>query len=326
MTSRFALTAVLWLTIGGTVAATAWQGPPNRIPIEPTPDDTETRLQNLEWLVSQQQAQIQSLQNQNFALRSDLANMVEINNYVHLAWVHGQPTVRFEAVNLQVVNGAGTEAINGLGNIVIGYDAPRTESPNYEHECSQGTGVGNAFQDLIDTEAQCLAAGGTWQLNHKSGSHYLVIGDYHNYSGRWGIVTGMANTSNSPGASVTGGFYNVANGWGTSVSGGGRNRAAGYLASVSGGSANVASGQLSSVSGGNNNHAAGTRSSVTGGSWNDANGVTSAVTGGTLNSADNQHSAVSGGYDNIASGNASSISGGRHHRVPETFGWAAGRN
>jgi len=327
MNSRFALTTVLWLAIAGAAAATARPGPPILIPDPPVPDGIEVRLRSLERLVGQQQVQIQSLQSQNQALRSDLANMVEINDHVELAWVHGRPTVQFRAVNLQVVNGAGNESINGLGNIVIGYDTPRSEIPNlYEQECSQGTGVGNAIQDPIHNEAQCLAAGGTWQLNHKSGSHYLVVGEQHNYSGRSGIVAGMGHTSNSPNASVTGGLYNDANGWGTSVSGGAGNRASGYLASVSGGNNNVASGQLSSVSGGNNNHAAGTRSSVTGGSWNDANGVTSTVSGGNLNSADGEKSAVSGGLDNTASGNASSVSGGREHDVSETFGWAAGRN
>lgn len=325
MNSRFAVTIVLWLAIGGAATATARPVPP--LPDPRIPDEMEARLQDLERQVGQQQLQIDSLRTENQALRSDLANVVAINDYVALTWVHGRPTVQFQAVNLQVVNGAGSEMVNGLGNIVIGYDTLREEIPNiYEQECSQGTGVGNAFQDLISTRAECLAAGGTWQLNHKSGSHYLVVGEQHNYSGRSGIVAGAGHTSNSPNASVTGGLYNDANGWGTSVSGGAGNRASGYLASVTGGTDNVASGQLSSVSGGSNNHAAGTRASVTGGSWNDANGPTSTVSGGNLNSADGERSAVSGGLDNAASGNASSVSGGRHHRVSETFGWAAGSN
>ena len=326
MTNRFVLATVLWLAIAGTASATSWRGPPALLPDPPTPDAIEQRLSALEDLAVQQQLQIQSLQAQNQALRSDLASMIEINDYVFLNHVDGRPTILFHGVNLQVVNGAGNESINGLGNILIGYDSERYASGPFAPECSKGTGIGNDFQAVIRTEAECLAAGGTWQRDHKSGSHYLVVGEYHNYSARGGIVAGMANTSNSPGASVTGGFYNAANGWGSSVSGGGRNRATGYLASVSGGSFNVASGQDASVSGGNNNHAAGTLSSVTGGSWNDANGITATVSGGNLNAADGDKSAVSGGLDNIATGNASSISGGRHHRVTTTFGWDAGPN
>ena len=141
--------------------------------------------------MAQQQVQIQSLQTENLTLRAELANLLEIDDYVALAWVHDRPTVQFRAVNLQEVNVAGSETANGLGNILIGYEGERT-------------------------------AGGTWQLDHKGGSHYLVVGSNHNYSGYSGIVAGMGNTSNSPYASLTGGLYNIAQGWGTSVSGGAR--------------------------------------------------------------------------------------------------------
>lgn len=273
--------------------------------------------------MAQQQVQIQSLQTENLTLRAELANLLEIDDYVALAWVHDRPTVQFRAVNLQVVNGAGSETANGLGNILIGYEGERTE-PYFEPECSRGTGVGASFQDPITTRSECLAAGGTWQLDHKGGSHYLVVGSNHNYSGYSGIVAGMGNTSNSPYASVTGGLYNIAQGWGTSVSGGARNRAMGYLASVAGGSHNVASGQRSSVAGGANNVASGAQTSISGGSFNDAIGVTSAVAGGTGNSAEGELSAISGGGGNTASGAVSSVSGGRGHTESDVFGWGVG--
>ena len=323
MKRKFALMTVLWLGIGGT--AMAIRAPDIELP--PTETEMEARLQNLESLVDQLQQRVQSLGSENQILRSNLANMLAINDYVTLESVHGRPTVQFKAVNVQVINGAGFHASNGLGNLLIGYDQLRNgDSGVYAPECSRGTGIGSAFQEPVSTEAECLAVGGTWQLNHKSGSHYLVVGDEHNYSSWSGIVAGGGNTSNSPNASVTGGLYNQATGYATSVSGGARNRASGYLASVSGGSHNVASGQGSSVSGGYHSTASGAEASVTGGALNNASGPHATVNGGSGNSATGQSSAVGGGAGNTASGYSSSISGGRSHQVPNDFGWAAGGN
>lgn len=327
MNHRFALTTVLWLSIAGTAAA-ARPGPPIISPDPPAPDGTELRLRSLERQVGQQQVQIQSLQTQNQALRSELVNMLAINDHVRLAWVHGRPTVRFEAVNLQVVNGAGSETGNGLGNIVIGYDGLRSaNSSYYEPECSRGTkGNPYPFQFPVNSQAECLAAGGTWQLNHKGGSHYLVVGDQHNYNGWSGIVAGLGHTSNTPHASVTGGTQNQANGWGATVSGGSRNRASGYLASVTAGTDNIASGQYANVGAGSDNVASGPRTSISGGTFNDAIGPTSSVSGGTGNSAEGEKSAISGGAGNTASGAASSISGGRNLEVSDVFGWGVGED
>jgi len=327
MNRRLVLTTVLWLAIAGTAAA-ARPGPPILIPDPPAPDGTELRLRSLERLVGQQQVQIQSLQTQNQALRTDLANMVAINDHVRLTWVHGRPTVQFHAVNLQVLNGAGSETGNGLGNIVIGYDGLRSTNSNYfKPECSRGTkGNPYPFQFPVNNQAECLAAGGTWQLNHKGGSHYLVIGDQHNYNAWSGIVAGRGHTSNTPFASVSGGVENQANGWGASVSGGSRNRASGYLASVTAGSDNVASGQHATVGAGSDNVASGPGTSVSGGTFNDAIAPTSSVSGGTGNSAEGEKSAISGGAGNTARGAASSISGGRDLEVSDTFGWGVGEN
>lgn len=323
MKSKFALMTVLWLGIGGTAMAIRAPG----IELPPTETEMEERLQNLELLVDQLRLRVQSMGNENLVLRSNLDNMLAINDYVSLESVHGRPTVQFKAVNVQLINGAGFQASNGLGNLLIGYDQLRNgDSGLYAPECSRGTGIGSAFQDPVSTEAECLAVGGTWQLNHKSGSHYLVVGDAHNYSSWSGIVAGGGNTSNSPNASVTGGLYNQATGYATSVSGGARNRASGYLASVSGGSENIASGQLSSVSGGWNSTASGADASVTGGALNTASGPHATVNGGSGNFATGQSSAVGGGAGNTAGGYSSSVSGGRDHHVPNDFGWTAGGN
>lgn len=313
MNSKIALTAVLWLAMAGAALTAALpKAPINEYPI----DDTEARLQRLEMLVTKQQTVIQNL-------RSDLANMVAINDFVTLETVHGRRTVRFNSVNLQVVNGTGETAVaNGLGNIVVGYDRLRDNTYDaFDDECSIGGDPNNGF---IETREQCLAIGGTWGLDHKGGSHYLVVGDEHNYS-RWsGIVSGWANTGNGLFASVTGGYYNHASAVGASVTGGAFNVAAGSVSSISGGYDNRATGDYSSVNGGWDNNSSGSMSNVSGGGWNEASGTVSTVSGGGGNTASGPSSSVSGGNRNQATGGASSVSGGVDRTMPDGFGWAGG--
>ena len=69
--------------------------------------------------------------------------------------VGGKPTVRFAAVNVQILNGLGsTASVNGTGNLVVGYD----ETP--------GT---------------------------QSGSHDLVLGQKQTYTGYGELVGGYGN-------------------------------------------------------------------------------------------------------------------------------------
>ncbi len=83
--------------------------------------------------------------------------------------------VTFEGCNLAVNNGMGHTyaGINGLGNILVGYDA----------------------DDGNDS---------------KSGSHNLVIGDNHSYASYGGFVAGEDNAIMSPFSSVLGGHDNAA--------------------------------------------------------------------------------------------------------------------
>lgn len=96
----------------------------------------------------------------------------KLNDYVELLEgepeVYGYRTVRFSSVNLQVVDGTGKtqkgrDDTNGLGNIVIGYNEERVGRPL----CSLGQ-----YRD----EGECTFNGGEWVVNHKSGSHNLVVG------------------------------------------------------------------------------------------------------------------------------------------------------
>ena len=136
----------------------------------------------------------------------------------------------FTGMNLQIVNGQdATVSSNSVGNVIIGYN-----------------------EDTGNVEA-------------RNGSHYLIIGDEHSYTGYAGIVAGLHNASSGPYASVLAGKDNSAEDSGASVSGGSDNTAAGRYASVSGGFMNTASGKWASVSGGTGNNAAGDSSSILGG-------------------------------------------------------------
>jgi hypothetical protein len=199
-------------------------------------------------------------------------------------------TIYLTGANLQVVNGTGeTYTTNGLGNVIIGYNAYR---------------------------------GG----NYRSGSHMLVVGNYNSYSGSGGIVAGAMNTTIGDGSSVVGGQSNTAIGYYTSVSGGLTNTASGNFASVSGGAANKANGVLSSVSGGQSNTASGHYASVSGGESNAASGSSSSVSGGWTNEASGYVASVSGGWTNEASGYVASVSGGAdniasHYYASVSGGW-----
>jgi hypothetical protein len=135
------------------------------------------------------------------------------------------PHLILEGVNVHIRSGAGSSdegtgatpgPLTGLGNLVIGYNAPPT--------------------DLEDGE--------------RGGSHTLIVGDEHRYLSWGGLVAGFHNTSRAPGTSVTGGAFNAATHSFAAVLGGNSNRAEGTFATVSGGRSNVAAGSAASVSGG----------------------------------------------------------------------------
>jgi hypothetical protein len=252
---------------------------------------------NLAEQVALLKAQVAALQAQVAALQAN--TVLGLDGRLRLDNSSGQPTARFEGVNVQVVNGVGTtDSVNGLGNLIIGYDESRNSfaSPH----CSDGQ-----YAD----EANCVNAGKVWAINHKSGSHYLVIGEQHNYSQYAGMVVGLTNTSNRRYATVTGGRGNIASGDGSSVTGG---------------RGNTASAKDSSVTGGRGNTAGADASSVTGGWSNIASGGASSVSGGLNNAASGEGSTATGGKTNTASGSFSSVSGGHGCTETRVFGWSIG--
>lgn len=297
-------------------------------------DDNHARITSLETANTALAAANAALQTDNTTLNARLAALEAKLASVSVVSVNNQPTVRFEGVNVQIVNGLNaTNSVNGTGNLLVGYDEVRANGISV---CSIGT---NAIGTPITDATACATAGGVFAVNHKTGSHNLVVGSQHNYSRFGGAVFGQVNTVNGNFATVSGGQGNSASGDSASVSGGSSNRASGSrasviggsvntasgdIASVSGGSGNTASGFLASVSGGSSNTASGIRASVSGGVINTASGETASVSGGAGNTASGVNASVSGGQNNTASGAVSSVSGGLNRSAIGANNWAAG--
>ena len=234
-----------------------------------------------------------------------------------------RPVLRVAGANLQVVSGTGSTAgtINGLGNVIIGYNENSGASPPI---CSDGA---------FSTQPTCLSPA-VWGANQHTGSHNLVIGSGHSYTSYGGLVAGNENAINRNSASVTGGRANIASGQFASVSAGGSNVAQGDYSSISAGSANKALASFTSVSGGGSNTATapvngsgqfvGFGSSVSGGYNNLSAGDLTSVSGGGSNSAITNQSSISGGEGNVTGGFFTSISGGDHVSYGVNRGWAGG--
>ena len=198
------------------------------------------------------QAKIEALQTQASINAATLKHFNTIGNDIYI-----------EGANLHVVNGTGSTdgEVNGLGNVIIGYNEPRA---NFD--------------------------------NDRSGSHMLVVGKYNNYSSFGGIVVGFHNETSGIGySSVSGGSNNEASGLWSSISGGFDNTASGLDSSLSGGNGNTASGSFSSVSGGRDNEANGIDFVVSSGYNNTTSGFAASVSGGHGNNASGSFSSVSGG-------------------------------
>lgn len=262
-------------------------------------------LAALQTTVAALQAAVTDLQTRNAALEEKLAK-VSVSPDGAQVYITG--------ANLHLRSGSGTTggAVNGLGNLIVGYNAARSSSANTA-TCSLGQ---------YTNETDCTDNGGVWAVSHKSGSHNIVVGSGHNYSRFGGLVVGFSNTISANYASVSGGQNNTASGSVASVSGGNRNSASGSISSISGGGRNSASGSISSISGGRNNTGSGEYSSILGGGGLSADGNEafadySAIVGGRANTTGNlitnsvgQNSVVSGGTFNATTGDAALVGGG----------------
>ena len=294
---------------------------------------SRTSLSELQQQISQLQAQVSALQEQLAAVQSN--TVLQLDGKLSLYNVNGYPTAWFQGVNVQIVNGEGaTGIVDGLGNLIVGYNELRPVNSSPE-SCSSPRITGEAqceadgyiwganvcSNGTYTNQADCEAHGYIWSLNHRSGSHNIIVGRRNNYSRFGGLVVGYSNTINGDYASVSGGGRNIAGGSGSF------NVANSDASSVSGGSGNNAYGIRSSVSGGHDNVARGGFSSVTGGLLNYAGNASNAyatVSGGKNNWATGDHSSVSGGADNRAYGAGDSVSGGWMRVADGLNQWRAG--
>jgi hypothetical protein len=190
--------------------------------------EIEARLTALE-------ANVTLLKTENTALKNLLAGVSRYENDIYI-----------DKANVHIRDGSGSTdgPVNGLGNLIIGYNEKIGKGDN------------------------------------RTGSHNLVLGSKNNYMSYGGLVAGQRNEISGGYASVSGGWHNKASGTYSSVSGGDYNKASGHGSSVSGGLNNTASSSESSVSGGVSNTARNETSSVSGGWHNTASGISSSVSGG----------------------------------------------
>jgi hypothetical protein len=252
--------------------------------------DFNNNFRNLKLAVESAERRNAELQNRIRDLEAALSNVRALNNVITVEGVNGVRTVRLTGVNLQVVNGLSrTESINGAGNIIVGYDEPNSFTTR--PICSRASAVNGS---LITDEAGCLAAGGVFSTQHKSGSHNLVLGTQNGYSSFGGIVAGRFNYINEIFASVVGGVDN---------------RASGRFSAIVAGQGNVTQ-ESAAILGGNGNQARARNSVIAGGSGNVASGEGASIAGGERNIASGRHATVAGGLVNTSSGTNSSILGG----------------
>lgn len=220
-----------------------------------------------------------------------------------------------DGLNLHIRNGAGPNDRDGSGNLVLGYDE-----------------------------------GGVNGI----GSHNVVIGPGHEYTGQAAFVSGTdhvatawyssllggeRNTTVIVGAVCVGGADNVADaGWSAALGGRG-NRASGLHALAAGGIQAYAFGAGSAVLGGENGAAIGAHSAVRGGIQGRAEGVCATTSGGSSARASGDHasaiggrfaraiggrSVALGGFAGQAQGNSAVVCGGSECQATGSLGVAIG--
>lgn len=241
--------------------------------------------------------------------------------------------------NLHVVNGEGkTDSMNGLGNIVVGYNEDVSEGLDQTPHDRTGShmfvdGVGNSYSGfggmvigLWNTTSGPYASVVGGANNVASGDNASICGGHTNTADgdKSSVSGGTGNAASGFVSSVSGGYYNTAVGRWSTVSGGAGNTTSEPGATVSGGEGNTAGGWSASVCGGRYGRATGFGSSVTGGVLNVASGDSSSVAGGTRNEASGVGSTVTGGIQNVASARAASVSGGEARQANAAYNWRAG--
>jgi hypothetical protein len=220
--------------------------------VAPASAQQRLSLADLQAQITALQAQVSTLQSALTATQSALAavqgNSVLALNGI-LSYDAAKQTALFTGIDVQIVNGAPLNVINGRGNLIVGYNSPRSASSttvcSVEGIVDQGGTMGLDKRD-------CDYFGGIWSSNHKSGSHNLVVGEGNAYASYGGVVFGTENAVISKSVAVLAGFNNVAAGVYSSVSAGLNNTVtmSGFYGAVGGGEGNKVDLRASAISGG----------------------------------------------------------------------------
>lgn len=218
----------------------------------------------------------------------------ELENRLAAVSVRPDGDIEISGVDLEIRDGSGSTACggqcNGKGNLIVGYDQD-----------------GNVPRGA----------------DARSGSHNVVLGDGHRWTGHSGLVVGYENnleaanaialghenTVIAPRAAVLGGKKNLAFDPGAVVVGGFENTASGLNAVVAGGRKNVADGERAVALGGESNRADGIHAVAAGGYGNAADSGATVAVGGFGNTAEDSFSTVAGGVGNRATAQYSSTFG-----------------
>jgi len=186
--------------------------------LQNTGNDINTKLTSLRDNVDTLSEQVITLGESSIF---DLEDYVSVYDSSDINGLIG-PHILFEGVNVHIrnLNGTTDGHPNGLGNLIVGYN----EKPDNMQE---------------------------WQ---RMGSHNLIVGPKHTYTGYGSFIAGFGNGTilNGPYATVTGGKNNQATGYASTISGSISNSASSNYYTVSGGELNSANHDYSTVSGGYN--------------------------------------------------------------------------
>lgn len=205
------------------------------------------------------ESRIEDLESENADLRTYLS--VDTDN----------DAIVIEGANLYVQSGSGFTygTVNGLGNVIIGYD-----------------------------EADGYSGYGT----DRTGSHNLVIGPFHNYGNYGGIVSGYANTVSGAFAAVIGSTESEAAGNGSVVVAGQDNLTSDYITAIVGGAYNTTEGRAAAIISGNENTTTGDYATIISGQSNTAGGNYATVMGALDTEVSGDHSSAISGESNLVSG------------------------
>ena len=211
-------------------------------------------------VIQMMQAQITALQSQVASLEASA--VPGLGDYVSVD--DSAHTILVSGANLQVHNGYGANWSNGLGNVIVGYNQLQ------------------ANQDPLET---------------RNGSHNMVIGNGHYYTGVHNLISGGTNRAFGSGGVIFG--YNNKT-WDNAnvVLGGGNNTAYGDACAILGGVLNVTNGVENVLIGGQSNQANGQKNAVLGGSENVAAGSRGVIMGGRINSLNSDAGSIVGGESN----------------------------